>query len=78
MCSKTKIRNKSELCQTGERGIGQVVASRIYCASGSGKMVVTSKSHPKMTGKLLVCVDYQKLNAAAILDPIPLPLTIQF
>ena len=28
---------------------------------------------PKKSGKLRVCVDYQKLNAATIKDPFPMP-----
>ena len=28
---------------------------------------------PKKNGKIRVCVDYQKLNAATIIDPFPMP-----
>ena len=30
---------------------------------------------PKKNGKIRVCVDYQKLNAATVTDAFPLPLT---
>ena len=30
---------------------------------------------PKKSGKIKVCVDYRKLNAATIFDPFPLPFT---
>jgi hypothetical protein len=48
---------------------------QLYQASKKGKMAKLDCGVLKKNGKLRVCVDYQKLNAATITDAFSLPFT---